>query len=57
MEVSLASSAHAIKIIRAARKLKDSDKFENVFFCSDRTTEERDMRQQDKVKSLNKDIS
>jgi len=45
VKVSLASSAHAIQILRAARKLKDSDGYGSVFICPDRTTEERSLRQ------------
>ena len=46
VKVSLASSAHVIQILRAAKRLKNSDKFSSVYICPDRTPEERRMRQE-----------
>ena len=46
VKVTLASSAHVIQILRAAKKLKGSDDFSSVFICPDRTTEDRKLRKQ-----------
>ena len=45
VKVTLTSDAHVIQILRAAKKLKDSD-FSSVFVCPDRTTEDRKLRKQ-----------
>ena len=44
VKVSLATSAHVVQILRAAKKLKNSEKFGSVFICPDRSPEERKMR-------------
>ena len=46
VKVSVASSAHVFQILRAAKKLKDSEQFGNVFICPDRTVEERTTRRE-----------
>ncbi len=44
VKVTVANSSHVFQLLRAARKLKDSDKYSNVFVCPDRTSEERKIR-------------
>ena len=46
VKVSLASSAHAIAILRSAKRLKSVERFKNVFISPDRTTEERKSRRE-----------
>ena len=46
VKVTVASSAHAFQIIRAARKLKDLSRYSQVFICPDRTDEERKSRRE-----------
>ena len=53
VKVSVSSSAHVIEILRAARKLKDSEQYQKVFVAPDRTLEERRSRRE-VVASLNK---
>ena len=53
VKVSVASSAHVFQILRAARKLKDSERYKKVFISPDRTPEERKIRRE-AVASLKK---
>ena len=46
VKVSVASSAHAIAILRSAKRLKSVERFKNVFISPDRTTEERKSRRE-----------
>ena len=46
IKVSVSSSAHVIQILRAARKLKNSEHYQHVFIAPDRTVEERKCRRE-----------
>ena len=46
VKVSVISSAHAIAILRSAKRLKSVERFKNVFISPDRTTEERKSRRE-----------
>ncbi len=44
VKISLSSSAHVIHILRAAKNLKNSEHYKEVFICPDRTVEEQKAR-------------
>ena len=46
IKVSLASSAHVLQLLRAARILRHSESFKDVFVCPDRTIDERKARKE-----------
>ena len=56
IKVSMASSAHVLQILRAARSLRHSESFKNVFVCPDRTVDERKARKE-AVTALQKRIA
>ena len=46
IKVSLASSAHVFQLLRAARSLRHSESYKDVFVCPDRTVDERKARKE-----------
>ena len=46
IKVSLASSAHVFQLLQAARSLRQSESFKDVFVCPDRTVDERKARKE-----------
>ncbi len=55
VKISLSSSAHVIRILRAARNLKNCEQYKMVFICPDRTLQEQKARR-DLVASLKKKL-
>ena len=46
IKVSVSSAAHVFQVLKAAKRLKDSELYGSVYICPDRTKHERDIRRE-----------